>query len=65
MTAPVDLGGTILGVERAVLLAAHILEAIFFVGMAGSALVVVLSFIEDFVELFHSDEADPAHTPHA
>ena len=28
------------------------LELLFFVGIAGSAVVVVLSFIEDFQELF-------------
>ncbi len=30
----------------------HILETLFFVGMAGSAVVVVISFIEDAQELF-------------
>jgi hypothetical protein len=28
------------------------LELVFFIGIAGSAVVVVLSFIEDFQELF-------------
>jgi hypothetical protein len=30
----------------------RLLEIIFFTGVAGSAVVVVLSFIEDFQELF-------------
>ena len=30
----------------------RLLELIFFVGIAGSVVVVVLSFIEDFQELF-------------
>ncbi len=30
----------------------RILEVVFFTGVAGSAVVVVLSFIEDFHELF-------------
>lgn len=33
----------------------HILEVMFFVGMAGSAIVVVISFIEDAKELFGED----------
>jgi hypothetical protein len=37
------------------LLAMHILEVMFFVGMAGSAIVVVISFIEDAQELFGED----------
>ena len=37
------------------LLAMHILEVLFFVGMAGSAVVVVISFIEDAQELFGED----------
>lgn len=28
------------------------LETVFFIGVAGSSIVVVLSFIEDFYELF-------------
>jgi len=34
----------------------HCLEALFLVGIAGSAIVVLLSFIEDFGELFGRDE---------
>lgn len=30
----------------------HVLTALFFVGLAGSAIVVVISFIEDLAELF-------------
>ena len=37
------------------LLAMRILEVLFFVGMAGSAVVVVISFIEDAQELFGED----------
>jgi hypothetical protein len=37
------------------LLAMHVLEVMFFVGMAGSAVVVVISFIEDAQELFGED----------
>jgi hypothetical protein len=37
------------------LLAMHILEVMFFVGMAGSSVVVVISFVEDAHELFGKD----------
>jgi hypothetical protein len=37
------------------LFAMHVLEIMFFVGMAGSAVVVVISFIEDAQELFGED----------
>ena len=37
------------------LFAMHVLEVLFFVGMAGSAIVVVISFIEDAQELFGED----------
>jgi len=37
------------------LLGMHILEVMFFVGMAGSAIVVVLSFVEDIHELLGED----------
>jgi len=33
----------------------HLLDVLFFVGMAGSAVVVVISFIEDAQELFEKD----------
>ncbi len=34
------------------------LEVIFFLGLAGSAVVVVISFIEDGKELFGKDEQE-------
>jgi hypothetical protein len=37
------------------LLAMHILEVMFFVGMAGSSIVVIISFVEDARELFGED----------
>ncbi len=33
----------------------HCLEVLFFVGMAGSAVVVAISFVEDLHELFGED----------
>jgi hypothetical protein len=36
-------------------IAMHILVGMFFVGMAGSAVVVVVSFVEDIHELFGED----------
>lgn len=33
----------------------HVLEALFFLGLAGSAIVVLISFIEDGKELFGKD----------
>jgi len=38
------------------LLAMRLLEGMFFVGLAGSAVVVLISFYEDGVELFGKDE---------
>jgi hypothetical protein len=35
-----------------------ILETMFFVGLAGSTVVVLISFVEDGVELFGKDEKD-------
>jgi len=32
--------------------AMHVLTITFFIGMAGSSIVVVISFVEDLVELF-------------
>lgn len=32
--------------------AMHIIEVVFFVGIAGSAIVVAISFVEDLKELF-------------
>jgi Na+/H+-dicarboxylate symporter len=33
-------------------LAAHVLTVLFFAGVAGSSIVVIISFVEDFKELF-------------
>jgi hypothetical protein len=38
------------------ILAMHILEGMFFVGLAGSSIVVLISFVEDSKELFGKDE---------
>jgi len=38
------------------LFAMRVLELMFFVGLAGSTLVVIISFIEDGKELFGKDE---------
>lgn len=35
----------------------RVITILFFVGLAGSAIVIAISFIEDFRELFGSDEA--------
>jgi len=35
--------------------------AMFFIGLAGSAVVILISFVEDFRELVGSDE--PSHEP--
>jgi hypothetical protein len=40
----------------------HLLEIAFFVGLAGSAVVVLISFVEDGKELFGDDE-EAAHPP--
>jgi hypothetical protein len=37
------------------LIAMHILETMFFVGLVGSAVVVLISFVEDGKELFGKD----------
>lgn len=42
-----------------------VIVVLFFVGMAGSAIVVVISFFEDFKELFGDDDALPEPAPHA
>jgi hypothetical protein len=41
----------------------HVMELLFFVGLVGSAVVVLISFIEDGKELFGKDDDAPAHTP--
>lgn len=43
-----------------------VIVTLFFVGMAGSAVVIFISFIEDFRELFGDDETpemEPKHSP--
>ena len=42
-----------------------VVVALFFIGLAGSAVVVLISFVEDFRELFASDESapEPARPP--
>jgi hypothetical protein len=53
----------------------RVITVLFFVGMAGSAIVVAIAFVEDFRELFSSDDpvqeleqtssaSQPSH-PHA
>ena len=39
--------------------AMRVLEVMFFVGLAGSAVVVLISFVEDGKELFGEDEPTP------
>ena len=36
-----------------------VIVALFVIGMAGSAVVIVISFVEDFRELFGPDEGPP------
>jgi hypothetical protein len=43
------------------ILAMRLLEIMFFVGLAGSAVVVIISFVEDGKELFGKDEPIPPH----
>lgn len=38
-----------------VVLLVRLLEVLFFVGLAGSAVVILISFFEDFKELFGED----------
>jgi hypothetical protein len=43
--------------------AMNLASAMFLVGLAGSSIVVLISFVEDFVELFSkNDDAGAAHT---
>jgi hypothetical protein len=46
-------------------LAMRLLETMFFVGLAGSTVVVLISFVEDAKELFGEDEPAQSHQPHA
>ena len=47
----------------------RVITVLFFVGLAGSAIVIAISFVEDFHELFGPDEASselsksPQQTP--
>ena len=41
----------------------HLLSTIFFIGLAGSAVVIAISFVEDFHELFGPDDPTPEHAP--
>jgi hypothetical protein len=34
----------------------HFITTLFFIGLAGSAIVIAISFVEDFRELFGPDE---------
>ena len=51
----------------------HALSALFLIGLAGSAVVVLITFVEDFGELFGREEAHseaphvppPASAPHS
>lgn len=40
----------------------RVITTLFFIGLAGSAIVIAISFVEDFKELFGSDEpsSEPA-----
>ncbi len=40
----------------------HVLDVLFFVGLAGSSIVVIYSFIEDTIELFDKDESSVVQT---
>jgi hypothetical protein len=42
--------------ENIALFGMHVLEVMFFVGLAGSTIVVLISFVEDAKELFGEDE---------
>jgi hypothetical protein len=52
--APFQIRATIVSMQIAVF-AMRVLEAMFFVGLAGSAIVVLISFVEDAKELFGED----------
>jgi hypothetical protein len=42
----------------------RVITVLFFVGLAGSAIVVLISFFEDFRELIAPDESpEPSHGP--
>lgn len=43
----------------------HLLTALFFAGLLGSSVVVLVSFFEDLHELFSSDVSDAPAAPQA
>jgi hypothetical protein len=45
-------GGTIFIVSALIHFGMHLLTILFFIGLAGSAIVIIISFIEDLQELF-------------
>lgn len=45
--------------QAIVLMLMHFLDVIFFLGLAGSSVVVVYSFVEDTIELFAKDDVIP------
>lgn len=45
--------------DAAIAFGAHIVVALFFIGLAGSSVVVLISFVEDFAELFSGNEEEP------
>jgi len=42
----------------------HVLTALFLIGLAGSAIVIAISFVEDFQELFGPDEPSSESADH-
>jgi hypothetical protein len=40
----------------------RVITGLFFIGLAGSAIVIGISFVEDFHELFGPDEPSPEPT---
>jgi hypothetical protein len=41
----------------------HLVTAMFLIGLMGSAVVVIISFVEDFRELFSGNEDTPTAPP--
>ncbi len=61
-----SLSGVTLFAMPIILFGMRLLEVLFFVGIAGSAIVVVIATWEDMKELFHKDEEhDIQKTPAA
>ena len=53
------------GMHQLEIFGIHLMEMLFLVGLAGSAVVVAISFVEDLGELFESDEPHgESMTPH-